>query len=159
MPHWSRANGWAIWAVSEVLKAVPDNHPAYKQLKAHFKKHVDGLIRLQDASGFWFNVLDEPASKQETSGTAIFTMAIARGINQGWLGREEYERYAIRGWKALNSVIDSDGTVHGICMGTMCSEDLQYYLDRPILDDDSHGILGLIFAAIEMQKLLYPIKP
>jgi len=27
------------------------------------------------------------------------------------------------------------------------------------LDDDSHGILGLIFAAIEMQKLLYPIKP
>ena len=158
MPHWSRANGWAIWAISEVLKALPENYPAYKKLLAHFKQHVRGLTAVQDTSGFWFNVLDEPLSNPETSGTAIFTMAIARGINQGWLSRQKYEQYAMKGWKALQSVIESDGTVHGICMGTMCSEDLQYYLDRPILDDDSHGILGLFFAAIEMQKLIYPVK-
>ncbi len=155
MPYWSRANGWAIWAVTEVLKQLPVNSPLYKPILNHFREHVDALIRYQDPkTGFWNNVLDVPASGPETSGTAIFTMAIARGINEGWLNREKYEPYALKGWKALDSVTDSLGNVHGICMGTMCSEDLMYYLNRPIVDNDSHGMLGLIVAGIEVQKML-----
>ena len=153
MPHWSRANGWGIWAITEVLKALPKNHPHYKEILDHYRTHVNSLIRFQDADGFWTNVIDVK-SVQETSGTAIFTMAIARGINQGWLKRRKYEPYALKGWKALDSVIDEDGTVHQICMGTMCSEDIEYYLKRPIVDDDSHGMLGLIAAAIEVQEMM-----
>jgi unsaturated rhamnogalacturonyl hydrolase len=43
-------------------------------------------------------------------------------------------------------------------MGTMCSEDLNYYLSRPIVDDDSHGMLGLIMAGIEVQKMIDETK-
>jgi len=121
----------------------------------HYREHVETLVKYQVAeSGFWNNVIDVPASGAETSGTAILTMAIARGINQGWIAREKYEAAVLNGWKALDSVISSEGEVAGICMGTMCSEDINYYLQRPILDNDSHGILGLIMAGIEVEKLL-----
>lgn len=153
MPHWTRANGWGIWATTEVLLRLPEDHKNYKAVLKHFQQHVASLVKYQNEKGFWYNVIDEPKSNDETSGTAIITMAIARGINEGWLD-EKYRTNAIKGWEALESVIEADGTVRGICMGTMSSEDLNYYLKRPILDDDSHGILGLIFAAIEMDRLL-----
>ncbi|MGC9354003.1 MAG: glycoside hydrolase family 88/105 protein, partial [Mariniphaga sp.] len=154
MPHWSRANGWGIWAVTEVLKELPENHSQYKTILKHYRKHVESLVKYQEADGFWRNVLDVKESVKETSGTAIFTMAIARGINEGWLKRKDYEQAVLKGWSALDSVIENDGTVRGICMGTMCSEDLNYYLSRPIVDDDSHGMLGLIMAGIEVQKMI-----
>ena len=153
MPHWSRANGWGIWAITEVLNVLPKNHTDYQAILKHYRTHLNSLVRYQDADGFWKNVIDVD-SRQETSGTAIFTMAIARGINRGWLKRAAYEKYVLKGWHALDSVIEEDGTVRNICMGTMSSEDVNYYLNRPIVDDDSHGMLGLIVAAIEVQKMI-----
>lgn len=155
MPFWSRANGWGIWATTEVLQNLPARHPDREKILRFYKKHVDALITYQDAqTGFWHNVLDRPDSYEEVSGTAIFTMAIARGINEGWLDKQKYLPVAVNGWKAISSSIDPDGTVHNICVGTMSSEDVNYYLTRPRVDNDSHGIIGLLFAAIEMQRLL-----
>lgn len=155
MPFWSRANGWGIWATTEVLQNLPANNPSRQKILQYYQKHVDALITYQDAqTGFWHNVLDRPDSYEEVSGTAIFTMAIARGINEGWLGKQKYLPVAVNGWKAIASSIEADGTVHNICVGTMSSEDVNYYLNRPRVDNDSHGIIGLLFAAIEMQRLL-----
>ncbi|NRA50148.1 MAG: glycoside hydrolase family 88 protein [Phaeodactylibacter sp.] len=155
LPYWSRANGWGIWATTEVLLYLPEDHPKYKAILEIYRNHVDGIVKMQDqTSGFYHNVLNHPDSFEETSGTAIFTMAIARGINEGWIKDKKYRSYALNGWKALDSIIDTDGTVSQICMGTMCTEDVQYYYERPVVKDDSHGLLGLIFAGIEVQKLL-----
>ncbi|HVK49704.1 MAG TPA: glycoside hydrolase family 88 protein [Pseudobacter sp.] len=155
MPFWSRANGWGIWATTEILQQLPVHHPDRKKIMAYYKKHVDALVKYQDKqSGYWHNVLDRNDSYEEVSGTAIFTMAIARGINQGWLSRKTYLPIALLGWKAVTASVDPDGTVHNICVGTMSSEDVNYYMTRPRVDDDSHGIIGLLFAAIEMDKLL-----
>ena len=155
LPYWSRANGWGIWATTEVLLNLPSDHPRRAEIMALYREHVDALVKLQDRqSGFWHNVLDRPDSYRELSGTAIFTMCIARGINQGWLDRNKYLPAARLGWKAITSSVEADGTVHNICVGTMSSEDVNYYLNRPMVDDDSHGLIGLIFAGIEMDKLL-----
>ncbi|MBC7903767.1 MAG: glycoside hydrolase family 88 protein [Gemmatimonadaceae bacterium] len=155
LPYWSRANGWGVWAASEVLLYLPEKHPLYKNILSIYRKHMAGIVKCQDSqTGFYPNLLDEPNSFRETSGTAIFTMAIARGINHGWLPRNTYQAYARKGWTALTSVISEEGEVSGICMGTMCSEDKNYYRNRPLVKNDSHGLLGLVFAGIEMQKLL-----
>jgi unsaturated rhamnogalacturonyl hydrolase len=153
LPHWSRANGWGIWAISEVLMELPKNHSRYKQILKFYQEHVDSLIRFQNQNGFWLNVLDRPDSREEVSGTAIFTMAIARGIRNGWLNKKKYQPYAEKGWKAITSQIQADGTVKNICYGTMCSEDVNYYLNRPFYDNDTHGLFAVIFAGIEMQRL------
>ena len=152
--HWSRANGWGIWATTEVLLHLPKNHPKYKPILKHYQKHVQSLVRFQDESGFWRNVLDHPESRQEVSGTAIFTMAIARGIREGWIDRRKYEKVALKGWNAISSQIENDGTVHSICYGTMCSSDVNYYKNRPFYDNDTHGLFAVLFAAIEVNKML-----
>ena len=154
MPHWSRANGWGIWATSEVLMNLPKNHPQYKAILEHYRRHVAALVKLQNANGFWYNVLDRPDSKEEVSGTAIFTMAIARGVNYGWLDAETYKPLVMKAWNALTTKIDPDGTVHDICMGTMCSDDVNYYINRPYFDDDTHGLFAVMFAGIEVENLV-----
>jgi len=98
--------------------------------------------------------LDRPDSRPEVSGTAIFVMAFARGVRHGWLERKVFEPAAWRGWNALQSQIEEDGTVHGICMGTMCADDVNYYLERPFYDNDTHGLFAVLFAGIEMHHLL-----
>lgn len=154
LPHWSRANGWGIWAMTEVLMHLPKNHPKYKAILEHYRIHVNSLLKYQNKNGFWHNVIDRPDSPEEVSGTAIFTMAMARGITNGWLGEKEYKDVVMNGWKALASEIEEDGTVHKICVGTMCSEDINYYINRPFYDDDTHGSFAVLFAGIEVQRML-----
>ena len=154
LPYWSRANGWAIWATSEVLLHLPESHKNYREILRLFKDHVEGLSKVQDMdNGFFRQLLKDPDSFVETSGTAIMTMAIARGINNGWISKK-YRKNAEMGWKALTTVIEPNGKVSKICVGTMTSEDPQDYLERPVASDDSHGLLGLLFTGIEMQKLV-----
>jgi hypothetical protein len=64
----------------------------------------------------------------------------------------------LKGWGALTGKIEADGTVHDICAGTMCTEDVDYYLSRPFYDDDTHGLFAVLFAAIEMDRLLKKIN-
>ena len=42
------------------------------------------IIAYQDAQGMWHQLLDKPDSYPETSCTAMFVIAIARGVNRGW---------------------------------------------------------------------------
>jgi rhamnogalacturonyl hydrolase YesR len=154
LPHWSRANGWAIWAMSDVLTYLPKDHKHYNAVLNQFKTHATSLARFQNKRGFWPNVLDHPTSKDEISGTAIFTMAMARGVRNGWLDKKTFTPIVLNGWKAIQSQIEADGTVHLICMGTMCSEDVNYYLNRPFFDDDTHGLFAVLFAAIEVEKMM-----
>jgi unsaturated rhamnogalacturonyl hydrolase len=155
LPHWSRCNGWAIWAMSEVLLHLPPNHGNYSAIRAQFRQHAAALAKLQAADGFWFNVLDRPDSAKEVSGTAIFVMAMARGVRHGWLAAEQFEPVVRRGWAALETQIEADGTVHGICMGTMCTEEVNYYIERPFYDNDTHGLFAVLFAGIEVHSLLH----
>lgn len=157
LPYWSRANGWGIWATTEVLKVLPKSSPYYKPILKHFRTHVKALAKLQAPSGFWYNVLNRPDSKEEVSGTAIFTLAIARGVANGWLDRKTYQPKAIKAWEALKTQIEPDGTVHNICMGTMCSEDVNYYINRPYFDNDTHGTFAVLFAGIEMDRMMKTI--
>lgn len=154
LPHWSRANGWGIWAVSELLMNLPETDAKYKALLKHYRRHIKNIVKYQNEKGFWYNVLEYPQSREEVSGTAIFTMAIARGIRLGWLDRTTYLPIVEKAWDALKTQIDTDGTVYNICYGTMCSEDPEYYFNRPFYTDDTHGLFAVIFAGIEMHKLL-----
>lgn len=154
LPHWSRCNGWASWAMTEVLEHLPATHGLRPAILAHFQRHCASLLRFQDECGLWPNVLDHPESPLEVSGTAIFVMAMARGVMKGWLDAERFLPAVMRGWDGLESRIEADGTVHAICMGTMCTEDVSYYVNRPFYDNDTHGLFAVLFAGIEVERLL-----
>ena len=153
LPHWSRCNGWAIWAMSCVLQHLPQTHPKRGAILHHFQTHAQSLLKWQGDDGLWFNVLDRPDARKEVSGTAIFVMAFARGIQHGWLSREMFCPAVARGWAGLETRIEADGTVHDICAGTMCTEDEAYYVSRPFYDNDTHGLFAVLFAAMEVSRL------
>lgn len=153
LPHWSRANGWGVWSTTEVLMNLSKKDARYPIVLEYYKKHITALAALQDKSGFWLNVLDVKDSPKEVSGTAIFVMAMARGIRNGWIDEKVYLPIVMKGWEALKKEIEIDGTVHNICMGTMCSSDVNYYNTRPFYDNDTHGLFAVLFACIELDKL------
>jgi unsaturated rhamnogalacturonyl hydrolase len=150
---WSRGNGWAIWAVSELLSVLPENHPLYEDVLELFNRHVKSLASLQGKSGLWHNVLVLPDSREEVSGTAIFTLAMARGVRNGWIDEATYKPIVMKAWDGIKKQIEPDGTIHNICYGTMCSDDVNYYLNRPFYDNDTHGVFAVLVAGIEVSKM------
>jgi unsaturated rhamnogalacturonyl hydrolase len=68
---------------------------------------------LQSADGFWRSSLLAPKAypNPESSGTALFTFAIACGINQGLLDRATYLPTVTKAWNALVAAVNAQGRV------------------------------------------------
>lgn len=150
--YWGRANGWVAWATAELLAKLPEKHPAYKKVLQNFQEQMKVLASYQDKNGFWHQVLDRPDSYPETSCTALFTLALARGIREGWLSKA-YRKNAFAGWEAVKTKIDENSVVHGICQGTDIGYDQDFYIKRKTIDNDPRGIGAVITAGIEISKL------
>lgn len=120
LPHWTRANGWGIWATTDVLMSLEKGNVYYKPILKHYRTHVQSLIKYQNDRGFWYNVMDYPESKDEVSGTAIITMAIARGIRNGWLDKKSIFRLFKKLGKLLKlkyiRMVRSTIFVMGLCV-------------------------------------------
>jgi unsaturated rhamnogalacturonyl hydrolase len=149
---WGRANGWALMAQAELLDRLPPDHPQRDTLLALFRRDVAGLARYQDTTGLWHQLLDRDDSYLETSASAMFTYAIARGVERGWLD-PTYAPVARRGWRGVLSRIRPDGGIEGTCAGTGVSDDLADYYRRPTPLNDPHGIGAVLLAGSEILRL------
>jgi unsaturated rhamnogalacturonyl hydrolase len=157
--RWGRGNGWVAVAEAEVLSVLPKAHPKYGQVLEIYKKHIDGLLKYQSSSGLWNQVIDHPELSwgTETSCSAQFTYAIARGINMGWLG-ESYIPAAKKALTALSDTtrISARGELLRVGASTSIGPDLAYYNARPVEAEKSysHGSGLMLFALTEMNTLL-----
>ena len=152
--HWARANGWALLTMTELLDALPANHPKRNFVLNLFRKHVEGLVKLQDGTGFWHQLLDRSDSYLETSATAIYTYCIAKACNEGWLDKLAYAPVVALGWNAAASKVNAAGQVEGTCVGTGMAFDPAFYYHRPVSKFAAHGYGPLIYAASEVFRLL-----
>ncbi|MEJ2050369.1 MAG: glycoside hydrolase family 88 protein, partial [Calditrichota bacterium] len=146
---WGRANGWVAWTLSEALLLLPADHPDYKKIQQIYHDFMASVREFRDKDGMWHQVLDYPESYEETSCTAMFILAMARGVRLGWLP-DDYRHLALQSWEALASRIDNDGVVHGICRGTGIGDNLEFYLSRPTYDNDPRGLGAVLVAATEI---------
>ena len=149
---WGRANGWALLAQVDLLDRLPAHHPKRAVLVALLRQHILGIAQYQDAEGLWHQLLDKPDSYLETSCSAMFTYAIARSVNKGYI--EPSNRYIARkGWQGVMTKIRPDGAIEGVCAGTSVSDNLVDYYNRPAPLNDVHGIGAVILAGAEMLQL------
>lgn len=88
--YWSRGNGWALAGILDTLEYLPDDHPDRDELNEIFQDLAVTIVDLQDASGYWHNVLDDDQSPLETSGTLMFAYAFTKGTSVGLLSEERY---------------------------------------------------------------------
>ena len=82
----------------------------------------------------------------------MFTYAIARAVNKGYIDKR-YSSIAEKGWEGILTKIHSDGQIEGVCAGTVVSDNLVDYYNRPAPLNDIHGIGTVLLAGAEILLL------
>jgi unsaturated rhamnogalacturonyl hydrolase len=150
---WGRANGWCMMAMAELLTVLPEDHPDRVAVLNQFRTLAKGIASVQGGDGLWHQMLDRTDSYTETSCSAMFVFAIARGVNRGWLDFASYGPVAVEGWNGLAGRVDIQGHITGTCTGTTYANDYFYYYHRPATDD-VHGYGPTLLAGAEMIHLM-----
>jgi unsaturated rhamnogalacturonyl hydrolase len=163
---WSRAIGWYLMALVDVLDHFPQEYPARQELLAILERTLSAVARVQDeATGLWWQVLDQgsrPGNYLEASGTGMVVYAIAKGVRRGYLDKS-WLPTAVRGFAGLlkhRVTVDNEGQVHlhGVCSTAGLGGDpyrdgsFEYYVSEPIITNDLHGVGPFILAAVELES-------
>jgi len=148
---WGRANGWVAIAIAELLSAMPSDHQQRSMILDIFRRQMEGLRKLQSPSGMWHQVIDHPELTwgTETSCSAQFTYAMARGVNRGWLD-DSYRKNLKSALAGLSGQVTEDGNIRNVCPSTSIGRDLSYYNERIRKENDWHGPGLMLLALTEM---------
>ncbi|HEV2694611.1 MAG TPA: glycoside hydrolase family 88 protein [Verrucomicrobiae bacterium] len=168
---WGRAEGWYAMALVDVLDYLPADHPARAQIIATFQKLATGVLKYQDPmTGLWWQVMDAGDRKgnyQEATASTMFVYALAKGVNRGYLSRENVPAIEKGYAGILKNLIRDDGgekwsltkccSVAGLggspSNGKVRDGSFDYYVGEPVVDNDLKGIGPFILAGIEMQRI------
>ena len=152
--HWGRANGWAIMTLVELLEVLPEDYSRRDEVLQLLQKHIYGLAKVQSPKGLWHQLLDRNDSYLETSATAIYTYAIARAINRGYVEATTYGPMVCLAWNGVASKVNAQGQVEGTCVGTGMAFDPAFYYHRPVSLYAAHGYGPVLLAGAEMIELI-----
>ncbi|MBI4025426.1 MAG: glycoside hydrolase family 88 protein [Verrucomicrobia bacterium] len=150
---WTRGQSHALLGMVFLLEELDRQDPLAMQCIELIRRVSRALLRHQDVrTGMWRNLIDVPSARLETSGTTIFAMVFARGINEGWLDRAEFEPAVRRAWEGVKTRYWR-GRLAGWCRGTAGAVDDAYYLARPQGGSSGASIAHLLLALLEIQRL------
>ncbi|MFL9484011.1 glycoside hydrolase family 105 protein [Chitinophagaceae bacterium LWZ2-11] len=149
---WGRGDGWMAVGMAELLRSLPKNHVNRARIMKGYQAMMTSLLKYQGESGMWHQLIDEPASWEETSATGMFTYAFITGVRNGWLDKKAYAPAARKAWLALITHINDNAEINDVCEGTNKKNDKQYYLDRKRITGDMHGQAPVIWCATALLR-------
>jgi len=163
---WLRSLGWFMASLVETDAVMHEAlYYEYRYLQKMLKDVADAVLKVQDESGMFWQVMDRPeddGNYLETSGTALIAYALLKGARLGYLP----ERYGDAGEKAFQGIVDrylkinANGTINlgGICLvAGLGGEDRRdgtpaYYYSEPIVENEAKGTAPFILAFTEIVK-------
>ena len=165
-PHvWGRAMGWYAMGLIDVLEYFPKDNSRRAELIAILNREAAAIEKVQDKnSGTWWDIIDLPGKDKnyhESSASAMFVYALARGVREGYLP-EKYMKVAAKGWAGIKKEFiktnaqgqtDWEGTVSVSGLGGTPYRDgsYEYYMTEKLRTNDAKGIGPAIRAALEME--------
>ncbi|MGQ7947008.1 glycoside hydrolase family 88/105 protein [Flavobacterium sp. WC2509] len=164
--YWSRALGWYVMALVDVLDYFPKDHPKQKELVKYLNSVSVSLAKYQDKkTGLWYQVTDKGNAKGnylEASGSSMFAYAFAKGANKGYLPAE-YKKLANKAFDGLTKQlikVDADGTitltqacqVAGLGGTPYRDGSYEYYVNEKKKDNDPKATGPFILAALELNR-------
>jgi rhamnogalacturonyl hydrolase YesR len=152
--HWGRANGWALMAMTELLDVLPETHEKREDIQNLFFAHLSGISGVQSKSGLWHQLLDRNDSFIESSASAIFIYCISKAINRGLISAIDFGPMAVLAWNALSNLINEEGHIEGICVGTGVGFESMFYYHRPTNIYAAHGYGPTVLAGLEIIQLV-----
>jgi len=162
---WGRGMGWYMMALVDVLDYLPADHPERAKIIAILNKTSAALAKVQDSkTGLWYQVLDkgsQPDNWIETSCSAMFAYAFAKGATKGYLPDE----YLQKAKEAFNSLIngyvyfDSEGRFYlteTVYVGTLNFKNsdgsYNYYINIDRRINDFKGVAAFLYLAMALNK-------
>lgn len=159
--HWSRGNGWGIYALAELACHLPDDHPRRGETLELFRGHVAACLKFRNAEGLWYQEMTEPRSYVETSGSALILYALGAGIEAGVLDASLRPVFD-EGVAGLRRYVNDDFDVFHTCAGCLCPGEgsILDYMARPPVLNDSHafGPLALAFGQAHRLAQICPVE-
>ena len=165
---WSRAMGWYMMGLVDVLDYIPVNHKGRTQLISILNRLSTAVIKFQDKKeGVWWQVTDKAGTALnylESSSSAMFIYGLAKAVRLGYINKS-FQPAVKKGYEGLikNFVeVDASGIVHytkavaGAGLGGIPYRDgsYDYYVNEPKRDDDLKAIGPFIQACIEYDLLI-----
>jgi len=165
---WSRAMGWYMMALVDVLDYLPAKYQRRAELVNILNRLTTALVKFQDAKeGVWWQVTDkanQPLNYLESSASAMFVYAMAKALNKKYISKNFLPAVT----RAYNGVVknfvqtDAAGNVHylhavaGAGLGGTPYRDgsYDYYVNEPKRDDDLKAIGPFVQACIEYEGLI-----
>jgi unsaturated rhamnogalacturonyl hydrolase len=163
---WLRSLGWYMASLVETASVMHEAlYYEYRYLQDLLKDLADAVLKYQDESGMFYQVIDrcsDEGNYLETSGTALISYALLKGVRLGYLP----ERYGAAGEKAFQGIVDrylkikEDGTINlgGICLvAGLGGEDRRdgtpaYYYSEPVVENEAKGTAPFILAYTEILR-------
>lgn len=162
---WSRGMGWYGMAMVDVLDYLPEDHPGRERIIGYLNQYAEAIIKYQDTSGTWYQVLNFPEREGnylEATGSCMFTYTLAKGVAKGYLP----ERYMENANKAFRGIlkefisVDENGLVNlnqccavaGLGGDPYRDGSYEYYINEKIRSNDPKGTGPFILAALELNK-------
>lgn len=157
---WSEGLGWYALVVVEALADLPKDHPRRAEVEDIFRRLAAGLKRTQDAkSGRWFQVVDKgdrPDNWTDNSGSAMFTYAIAKGIELGLLDKNEYAPVVKNGYRGIteNAKINDRGLldIYSACDGVGVQSNYDRYINFKKSVNAKEAVAGFLWATALVEK-------
>ncbi len=167
-PHfWSRAMGWYVMAIVDVLDYLPEDHKDRAEIIQILQETCDALLKVRDPkSGAWYQVLDQgdrEGNYLEGSGTAMYIYAFAKGAKKGYLDPKYKEiaanafddmvkTFIVTGDDGLPNMVNICGSCGLGGSPTYRDGSYEYYTTEKINTNDTKGVAPFILAAIETDK-------
>lgn len=163
---WLRALGWFSMALLDTLDKADASAAgeSYEKLKQIFVELMDAMLKYQDESGMWYQIVNYGGMDKnylETSGSSIMAYALLKGVRLGILP-ESYVEYAK---KAIDGICDKylktkegEMSLGGICLvAGLGGKDRRpgtydYYMSEPIVEDDAKGVGPFLLAYTELLR-------
>ncbi|SMO94240.1 glycoside hydrolase family 88/105 protein [Gracilimonas mengyeensis] len=163
---WGRAMGWYGMAIVDILDYFPEDHPQRDDLIIILEKFAEAVVDFQDEeSGVWYQVIDQgdrEGNYLEASASIMFTYAIKKGANKGYLD-EKYHEVAEEAWQGILDEfieVEDNGLVniHHVCAVAGLGGDpyrdasYEYYVNERIQVNDTKATGPFIKLSLEMDR-------
>jgi unsaturated rhamnogalacturonyl hydrolase len=151
---WSRGNGWAMYAITELVNYLPADYPLRPKIENMYRTLIDGCINYQDKYGMWHQEMTAIESYPETSGTCLIAYGIGVGVEKGLLP-ESYKKYFDRAVKGMLTYISLDGSVFNCCIGCLAPPPgtKDAYMAKEWALNDVHAFGPVMLLMIQAERL------
>ena len=164
---WSRAIGWYMMALVDVLDFMPENHPRRTEIIRILNDISTTIEKYRDpATGMWYQVTDKVGAEGnylESSGSAMFIYTWVKGAQNGFLpkvfeekGRAAYDQNVKR---FVKENPDGTITVTDACEVAGLGGEKEYrdgsyayYISTPRRDNDPKAVAPFIKVSILLDK-------